>query len=99
MAEAANRELVRLEQGKTREETVKLLIAEADRNSDLIVGFDFAFSLPEWYLRDRALTPRALWAMVANEALTPRMSWPSTVAKLNGATLLDHDSDTRTASR
>ena len=73
MAEAANRELVRLEQGKTREETVKLLIAEADRNSDLIVGFDFAFSLPEWYLRDRAPTPRALWAMVANEALTPRM--------------------------
>jgi hypothetical protein len=56
------------------EETVELLIAEADRNPDLIVGFDFAFSLPEWYLRERALTPpRSLWAMVADEALTPRM--------------------------
>jgi hypothetical protein len=73
LAEAVNRELIRLEAGRTREETVELLIAEADQNSDLIVGFDFAFSLPEWYLRDRALTPRALWAMVANEALTARM--------------------------
>jgi hypothetical protein len=73
IAEAVNRELIRLESGRTREETVELLIAEADRNSHLIVGFDFAFSLPEWYLRDRALTPRVLWAMVANEALTPRM--------------------------
>jgi hypothetical protein len=73
IAEAVNGALIRLEAGRTREETVELLIAEADRNSDLIVGFDFAFSLPEWYLRDRALAPRALWAMVTNEALTPRM--------------------------
>jgi hypothetical protein len=73
LAEAVNGKLIRLEAGRSRQETVELLIAEADRNPDLIVGLDFAFSLPEWYLRDRALTPRALWAMVADEALTARM--------------------------
>jgi hypothetical protein len=73
LAEAVDCELIRLEAGRSREETVELLIAEADRNPELIVGLDFAFSLPEWYLKERALTPRALWAMLADEALTPRM--------------------------
>jgi hypothetical protein len=73
MAEAVNRKLIRLEAGRSRDETVDLLIAEANRNPDLIVGLDFAFSLPEWYLRDRLLTPRALWARLAAEELTPRM--------------------------
>ncbi len=73
LAEAVNRKLVRLEAGRSRDETVELLIAEANRNLELIVGLDFAFSLPEWYLRDRALTTRALWARLAAEELTPRM--------------------------
>lgn len=73
LAEAVNRQLIRLEAGRSREETVELLIAEAERDADLIVGFDFAFSLPEWYLRYRALTPQALWAMLASEELTARM--------------------------
>jgi hypothetical protein len=73
LAEAVNRKLVRLEAGRSRDQTVELLIAEANRNPDLIVGLDFAFSLPAWYLRDRALTPRALWARLAAEELTPRM--------------------------
>jgi hypothetical protein len=73
LAEAVNRKLIRLEAGQSRDETVELLIAEANRNPDLIVGLDFAFSLPEWYLRDRALTPLALWARLAAEELTPRM--------------------------
>jgi len=50
-----------------------LLIAEAHRDPNLIVGFDFAFSLPAWYLQERQLTPRQLWALVADEALTPTM--------------------------
>jgi hypothetical protein len=73
LAEAVNRKLNGLEAGRSREETVELLIAEANRNPDLIVGLDFAFSLPEWYLRDQGLTPRALWARLAAEELTPRM--------------------------
>jgi hypothetical protein len=70
LAEATGGELVRLEGGRTRDELVELLIAEADRDPNLIVGFDFGFSLPAWYLQDRQLTPRQLWALLADEALT-----------------------------
>jgi hypothetical protein len=60
-AEAVDGELVRLEGGRTRAELVELLIAEADRDTNLIVGVDFAFSLPAWYRRERLLAPRQLW--------------------------------------
>jgi hypothetical protein len=73
LAEAVDGELVRLEGGRTRAELVELLIAEADRDPNLIVGVDFAFSLPAWYLQERQLTPRQLWALLADEALTPTM--------------------------
>jgi hypothetical protein len=73
LAEAVDGELVRLEGGRTRAELIELLIAEADRDPDLIVGVDFAFSLPAWYLQQRQLTPRRLWALLADEALTPTM--------------------------
>ncbi|HEU4900342.1 MAG TPA: hypothetical protein VFX88_22670 [Actinomycetota bacterium] len=73
LAEAVDSELVRLEGGRTRAALVELLIAEAARNPNLIVGVDFAFSLPAWYLQQRQLTPRQLWALLADEALTPAM--------------------------
>ena len=73
LAEVIAGELVRLEGGRTRTELVDLLIAEADRDPNLIVGFDFAFSLPAWYLQDRQLTAHQLWALLADEALTPAM--------------------------
>ncbi|GHE77516.1 hypothetical protein GCM10017786_03720 [Amycolatopsis deserti] len=71
MAEVAGGELVRLENGRTRDEVVDWLIATA--TPDLVVGMDFAFSLPAWYLRERGLTARGLWAALAGEALTPVM--------------------------
>jgi hypothetical protein len=73
LAEIVGGELVRLEGGRTRAERIELLIAEADRDPNLIIGFDFAFSLPAWYLQERQLTPRQLWALLADEALTPTM--------------------------
>jgi len=73
LAEAIDGGLLRLEDGRTRAELVELLIAEADRDPSLIVGFDFAFSLPAWYLQVRRLTPSQLWALIADEALTPTM--------------------------
>jgi hypothetical protein len=73
LAEASGGELVRLEGGRTRAELTELLVAEADRDPNLIVGLDFAFSLPAWYLQDRQLTPHQLWALLADEALTPAM--------------------------
>jgi len=73
LAEVVGGELVRLEGGRTRAERIELLIAEADRDPNLIIGFDFAFSLPAWFLQQRQLTPRQLWALLADEALTPTM--------------------------
>jgi hypothetical protein len=84
LAEAVDGELVRLEGGRTRAELVELLIAEADRDPGLIVGFDFAFSLPAWYLQDRRLTPRQLWALLADEALTPAMRRYGLARWMNG---------------
>ncbi len=44
----------RLESGRTREEVVEHLIAEAAREPHLVVGLDFAFSFPAELLRKRA---------------------------------------------
>jgi hypothetical protein len=73
LAEVIGGELVRLEGSRTRTELIELLIGETDRDPNLIIGFDFAFSLPAWYLQDRQLTPHQLWALLADEALTPAM--------------------------
>jgi alkylated DNA nucleotide flippase Atl1 len=73
LGEAVTGELVRLEGGRLRAEVVELLIAERDRDPNLFVGLDFAFSLSAWYLLDRGLATRALWAALAEEALTPSM--------------------------
>lgn len=73
VAEAIDGELVRLENGRSRSHVVDWLITEARRDKDLVVGLDFAFSLPAWYLEQRGLTVRDLWAALADEALTPNM--------------------------
>ncbi|SNR64996.1 hypothetical protein SAMN06265360_11352 [Haloechinothrix alba] len=73
LAEAVDGRLTRLECGRTRDRLVDSLIAEAQRDPDLIVGIDFAFSLPAWYLRERGYDARRLWAALAGERLTPRM--------------------------
>lgn len=73
LGEVMGGELVRLESGRTRTEVVELLIAEAERDPNVVVAFDFAFSLPAWFLHDRGFTPRTLWARLAQESLTPTM--------------------------
>lgn len=71
VAEVVAGRLVRLENGRSRDEVVEWLIGRA--GPDLVVGMDFAFSLPAWYLRERGLTARGLWAALADEALTAAM--------------------------
>lgn len=73
LAETVDGEVVRVENGRTRDEIVELLIEEASRDANLIVGLDFAFSLPGWYLLERGLTAHSLWSALADEALTPAM--------------------------
>jgi hypothetical protein len=67
-AEAHDGELVRLVGGRTRAEVIDELVARADDAPGVVVGFDFSFSLPAWYLRDRGhATARALWDAAATD--------------------------------
>lgn len=68
LAEAADGQIVRLESGRGREAMADFLIAEASSTSDMVVGLDFAFSLPAWFLESRDLCDGpALWDLVAQE--------------------------------
>lgn len=49
LAESACGEVVRLENGRTREDIVRFLIEASHREPRLIVGLDFAFSFPLWF--------------------------------------------------
>src|ERR671930_222421 len=55
LAEALDSRLVRLEAGRDREQLVAHLLDEAKRDPELVVGLDFAFSLPEWFLRAQGI--------------------------------------------
>jgi Protein of unknown function (DUF429) len=69
LAEAFAGRLVRLEGGRTREEVVAHLLEEAERDAELVVGLDFAFSLPEWFLRARGIADVSnAWDLVSREA-------------------------------
>ena len=69
LAEAAGDRLVRLEDGRGREAITDHLIELALRDPELVVGLDFAFSLPAWFLERRGLASAAeLWALADREA-------------------------------
>lgn len=71
LAEAGARGLVRLECGRDREATVAHLVEIAEREPALVVGLDFAFSFPAWFLGELgvASAPEA-WDLVAREGET-----------------------------
>jgi hypothetical protein len=69
LAEAVDGRLVRLEGGRRREKVVAHLLEEAERDPDLVVGLDFAFSLPEWFLRAQGIDDVwNAWDLVSREA-------------------------------
>jgi hypothetical protein len=69
LAEAVDGRLVRLEGGRGREQLVAHLLEEAERDPRLVVGLDFAFSLPEGFLRGRGIDDVSnAWDLVAREA-------------------------------
>jgi hypothetical protein len=63
IGEAVDGVLVGLEAGRTREQVADHLVARAAHDDELVVGFDFSFSLPGWFLDERgyACAPD-LWA-------------------------------------
>ena len=68
LAEVIGGRLQRLQCGRGREAFSEHLIEEAARDPNMIVGLDFAFSMPAWFLRERGLTSApALWEHVARD--------------------------------
>lgn len=66
LAEARDGRIARLERGRDRAEIVQHVIDCAAREPRLVVGIDFAFSFPRWFLDERALDcARGLWEHVA----------------------------------
>ncbi len=52
LAEVVDGHLLRLEPGRDRDQLAGHLIAEAERDPDLVVGFDFAFAFPVWFQQE-----------------------------------------------
>lgn len=50
--DAAGRTSVKLEAGRTRDEVADWLIGLASETPAMVVGFDFCFSYPAWFVRD-----------------------------------------------
>lgn len=68
LAEVIEGRLTRLENGRSREEVAEHLIAESCPASAMVVGLDFAFSLPAWFLEERGLgRAREMWALAERE--------------------------------
>jgi hypothetical protein len=77
LAEARDGTIERLECGRTRDEVAQHVIALADEDPALAVGFDFSFSLPAWFLDERGLqSAGALW----DEAIRSGETWLSECA-------------------
>jgi hypothetical protein len=68
LAEARAEGLVRVECGFEREELVRHVIECARREPNLVVGFDFAFSFPRWFVEQLgARSGRDVWDIVARD--------------------------------
>lgn len=66
LAQAREERLVRVERGFDRAGIVRHLIACAEREPALVVGLDFAFSFPRWFVEALgARSARELWDIVA----------------------------------
>ena len=60
---------VRLENGRTRDEVADWLIGMAAETPRMVVGFDFCFSFPEWFVQGEhgCATGPAFWEVVTRE--------------------------------
>jgi hypothetical protein len=68
VARARDGELLELLHGVSREGAIRHVIEIASDKRDLVVGLDFAFSMPAWFLHERGLgTAEELWALAAAE--------------------------------
>jgi tripeptide aminopeptidase len=65
---AADGRLTQLVNGRSREQIAEDLIALGGESPDLVIGLDFAFSMPEWFVREKgAASGREFWGIAAAE--------------------------------
>lgn len=68
VAEIAEGELVDLDHGRTRKETIDHLVDLLATSEQVVVGLDFSFSFPVWFLRDRGIDRiENLWRVAGTE--------------------------------
>lgn len=67
LAEASAHRVRRLEGGRDRAELTEHLISEAERDPNLVVGLDFAFSFPAWFVAQYAATVFDFWDVARTE--------------------------------
>lgn len=68
LCEVVEGAVARLEAGRTREALAAEVVRTARAHPALVVGLDFAFSLPAWFFAERGLADvRALWGLAARE--------------------------------
>jgi hypothetical protein len=71
LAEAGPGRLLDVASFSQRASVTDYLIAESQADPELVVGLDFAFSLPAWFLAERRFaSAHALWQHMASEADT-----------------------------
>src|SRR4051794_2263461 len=69
IAEARNGQIAVLENGRSREQVATWLEEQARQDSQIMIGIDFAFAFPSWYLESQGLeTARDLWALADQQA-------------------------------
>ncbi len=81
LAECVDGRLVGIREGISRGDVQRWLLRRAAEIPDLVVGLDFAFSLPAWFIRDvlHASDVFGAWDVVAREAeawLAGAAPWP-----------------------
>lgn len=60
--------IARLEAGRSREALIAHLVDEVARDPHVVIGLDFSFSLPAWFLQELGATDApSAWAIVARE--------------------------------
>lgn len=68
LAQASSEALVALECGRDRRELALHLVGIAERRPSIVVGLDFAFSFPAWFLRERGVGRASeAWSLVGEE--------------------------------
>lgn len=66
LAEVGGGRVLRLERDRSRDEIVEELAALRASDPELVVGLDFAFSMPGWWVRERGLASAPeLWGWLA----------------------------------